>query len=145
MTPDLTPGRRHQVEEWLERPLTDDELVTVPRLDVLSLAQLAVVDTVANRNRLACLLYLRGIVEDVTMTEATAFMQRLERPRGGPAWHASGERRAQVEACLYRALTEAELAPVGSLGELTIAHLAVVRRLARYQRLAGFMYLEGVV
>src|SRR5215470_12929043 len=102
MTPDLTSGHRHQVEEWLERPLTDDELVTVTGLDALSLAQLAVVDVLVSRNRLACLLYLRGVIEDVSMAEATAFMQRLERPRDAPAWRAVGEPRAQVEACLYR-------------------------------------------
>jgi hypothetical protein len=103
------------------------------------------VDVLVSRNRLACLLYLRGVVEDVTMRDATAFMERLERPRDGPAWQASGERRAQVEACLYRALTEEELATAGSLDELTTAHLAVVRRLARFHRFAGFMYLEAVV
>ena len=78
MTGEFTVDRRHQVEEWLDRPLTDAELVDAPALDKLSPEQLAVVKTLVHRNRLACFLYLRGVVEDLAMSDALPFMEHVE-------------------------------------------------------------------
>jgi hypothetical protein len=63
-----------QVEGWVKRPLTADELVTVSSVHDLSDAQRDVFEALARRHRLAALLYLRGVVEGLTHSEATAIV-----------------------------------------------------------------------
>ncbi len=77
MTSLFTPGRQYQVEECLGRPLTSEELVDVASLEELSEAQLAVVNALARRNRLAGVLYLEGVVEDVLLRDARAFIDGI--------------------------------------------------------------------
>jgi len=57
----------------------------------------------------------------------------------------SFEGRAQVENELGRALIHQELSAVPSINELSPAHFAVLRSLARCQRLAALLYLRAVV
>jgi len=66
----------HQVEEWLERPLTNEELAPVTSLDELAATQLAVVKALANR-RLEGLIYLRTVVPGVLGNDALALIDRV--------------------------------------------------------------------
>jgi hypothetical protein len=77
MTSLFTSGRRYLVEECLGRPLTSEELVDVASLEELSAVQLAVVNALARRNRLAGVLYLEGVVEDILLRDARAFVDRV--------------------------------------------------------------------
>jgi hypothetical protein len=68
-----------QVEAWLGRSITDDELVEVHSLDELTKAQRKVVRSLA-RHRLNCLLYLRAVIPDITMHDAMPWLDRFEYP-----------------------------------------------------------------
>ena len=68
---------RYQVEEWLGRPLVSEELVVVQSLDDLLAGQLVVVNVLARRNRLAALLYLRGVVHEVTGDSGLDLIDRV--------------------------------------------------------------------
>jgi hypothetical protein len=68
---------QYQTEGWLMRPLMSEELVEVASLEELSTAQLAVVHILACQHRLNCLNYLRGVVHDVLVNDALAFIDRI--------------------------------------------------------------------
>lgn len=75
MTRDLE--YRYQIEGWLGRSLTDDELVLVGSVDKLSAAQEEVLIALARRNRLAAVLFLRGVVHELISTDALAIVDRI--------------------------------------------------------------------
>lgn len=80
MIDELDVHKRRQVESWLERPLEDHELVPVSGLAELTLAQRAVVDILARRHRLACMMYLRAVVHDLLINDAFAFIDEIRGP-----------------------------------------------------------------
>ena len=55
------------------------------------------------------------------------------------------EGRSQVEGALGRPVTDDELKVVASLGHLSSENIAVLRVLARRQRLAALLYLKAIV
>jgi hypothetical protein len=71
------PDRRYQVEECLGRRLTDEEIIDAASLEELSAAQLTVINILAHRNRLAALLYLRGVARNVLGDDAIALIDRI--------------------------------------------------------------------
>jgi hypothetical protein len=77
MTSYFNDDRRHQIEQWLGRPLAVEELRDVLSLDKLSPAQLSVLDVLARRQRLTALIYLRGVVRDVIGDDALALIDRI--------------------------------------------------------------------
>jgi hypothetical protein len=74
MTEELTPDRLLRIEEYLGRKLEANELVTVRSVAELSPEQHAIVDTLAPKHRLVCMLYLRGVVEDLLVQHAVDFV-----------------------------------------------------------------------
>ena len=78
MKDDFNGDKRSQVEGWLGRPLQPAELITVASLADLTPAQLAVVKLLADKHRLACLLYLDGVVRDVVTHEALTFINKMQ-------------------------------------------------------------------
>jgi len=50
----IDPKHRGQIETWLHRPLTDEELRPVSSFDMLSDDQVAVVASIQPRNRVPC-------------------------------------------------------------------------------------------
>jgi len=132
-----------QVESWLGRPLTQGELLPVESLDVLSPAQLAVVQALAPRSAFVAMLYLRNIVSTALVKDLQPFVDEF----------ASGCRSAQpkewpnlalFERYAGRALSIAEKQSVTSLHELAPAHRAMAATLALREPTVALLYLRRV-
>lgn len=133
-----------QVESWLGRPFTQDELLPAESLDRLSPEHLAVVQALAPRSTFTAMLYLRNIVSTASLRDLQPFVDDL----------ASGVRAAQpkdwpnlplFERYAGRPLSIAEKQSVSSLEELAPEHREMVATLARQERTVAFLYLCRVV
>ena len=133
-----------QVESWLGRPLTEEERLPAESLEMLSPAQLAVVESLAPRSAFTAMLYLRNIVSTALVKDLQPFVDDL----------ASGVRSTQpndwpnlplFERYAGRPLSIAEKQSVSSLEKLAPAHHAMVATLARQERTVAFLYLCRVV
>jgi len=58
---DLDPSHRKQIEETLGRPLSEEELVAVERLDELTPAELEVARVLVQQQLVLCSVYLRAL------------------------------------------------------------------------------------
>lgn len=74
MNDELTPDRLRQIEGWVGRPLTPDELIAVASVSDLSAAHKNVFEPLALKNRLAAFLYLRSVVPSLLHNEALAIV-----------------------------------------------------------------------
>jgi len=69
---------RAQIESWLHRPLTDDELRPVASFDELTDDQVAVVAEIRPRHMIAPMLFLQHVVPNATHLEIRTFMDNIE-------------------------------------------------------------------
>jgi hypothetical protein len=75
--PQIEPKHRQQIEKWLHRQLTDDELRSVDSLAALTNDQLEVVAELRPNNLIAPVLYLNFVVASATMNELTPFIDDI--------------------------------------------------------------------
>ena len=68
---------REQIESWLGRPLEPAELVPIATFEELSPLQLAVVETLAPRNTIVAMHYLRAIMPDVLTRDLMPFVDGI--------------------------------------------------------------------
>jgi hypothetical protein len=73
---ELDPRHREQIEETLGRPLADEELVAVDRLDELTPAELEVARALAQQQLVLCSEYLRALT-DASVGATKRFMDDL--------------------------------------------------------------------
>jgi hypothetical protein len=137
--------RRSQVEDALQRPLTDDELVVVADLAALSPSHLEVVEQLHRREPFAAIHYLQAVIEDDDpsalrkyVLSFDSFLAQRDKPTG---------LRAQqlYESELGRALTVDETVGATSLPSLTRAQREVARALAVKDRGVALAYLHDLV
>jgi hypothetical protein len=138
------PDQILQMESWLGRSLTPEELVPVESLEVLSPAHLAVVEILAPRSAFSAMLYLRNVVPSALVRDIQPFVDDF----------ASGSRAAQprewpnlalFERYAGRALSAAEKCSVSALDELSPEHIALATIFARQDQTVAFLYLSRVV
>lgn len=152
---EIDPKHRQQIERWLGRPLTEDELRPVESLDALADDQLGVVAAIRPKNLVAPLLYLNFLVPSASMDALTPFIDDIANviaARGSQGF-ASGARGPQsddwpnlplFERYAGRALSPAEKRPATNLQELSPAHLAITSLLAQQQETVAFLYLRRI-
>jgi hypothetical protein len=142
----MDPERRAQVEDALERPLTDEELVVVADLVSLPPSHLAVVERLHRRKEgIAALLYLRAVTNDINPSVLRNFVYDFDEviaQRDKPTglrflWHYENE--------LGRALTADEMVGATSLQSIPHAQREVARALAAKDRGVALLYLHDLV
>jgi hypothetical protein len=163
---EIDPKHRQQIERWLGRPLTVDELRPAESLEALADDQLDVVAAIRPKNLVAPVLYLNFLVPSAPMDVLTPFIDNIAsvvaarkyptsnraQPSGDDS--SSGARSTQshdwpnlplFERYAGRALSPIEKQPANSLEELSPAHLAITSMLARQERTVAFLYLRRIV
>jgi hypothetical protein len=137
---------RHQVEMFLRRPLTDDELQEVPSLDQLTDDQIAVVTTIRPRNRIAPALYVKAVVPTANHADVMKFIDEdieriaIERrpPEDLPNQH-------MFEHHAGRPLRPMERVRVESFEKMSHEQIELARTLARAGLATCFLYLSRIV
>jgi hypothetical protein len=141
----IEPKHRQQIERWLDRQLTDDELHPVESLEDLTNDQLEVVAQLRPQNLIAPILYLNFVVPSATMAVLSPFIDNIadvvaarKPPRDWPNL-------PLFERVAGRALSASEKRSVATLQELSPEHLALATTLARQEHVVAFLYLGRVV
>jgi hypothetical protein len=140
----IEPKHRAQVEMWLKRPLTDDELQTVSSFDALTDEQVAIVAAIRPRNLIAPLLFLKAVVPTATHREVVDFMDTIEGVAivRRPPPELPDQR--IFEHFAGRPLEPADRARVGTIYKMNPAQIELVETLARKDRAVAFLYLSRV-
>jgi len=140
----MDPERRSQVENALQRPLTDEELV-VADLDALPPSHLEVVEQLYRREPFAAIYYLTAVTNDDDHSKVRKYVlgfDNLVAQRHKP----TGLRAQQLyESELGRALTADETVGATSLQAITRAQREVARALAAKDRGVALAYLHDLV
>lgn len=141
----MEPKRRAQVEDALQRPLTDEELVVVADLAALSSSHLAVIERIYRRAPIAAFYYLSAVTNDGNPSALRRFVYDFDEfiaQRDKP----TGLRAQQLyESELGRALTADETVGATSLQSITRAQREVARTLAVKDRGVALAYLHDLV
>jgi hypothetical protein len=74
----IDPNHRAQIEDWLHRPLTDEELRPVSSLDMLSDDQVSIVAEIQPRNRIAPALFLRAVVPTAEFQDVLDYIDSIQ-------------------------------------------------------------------
>lgn len=74
---EIDPKHRQQIERWLGRRLTEDELRQVQSLDALTEGQLEIVAAIRPNNIVAPVLYLNFVVPSASMDALTPFIDNI--------------------------------------------------------------------
>lgn len=140
----IDPKHRGQVEAWLHRPLTDEELQPVSSFDMLSDDQVTVVASIQPRNRIAPLLFLQAVVPTADHQDLIDYIDNiqdvyvvrcppLELPDQRIFEHYAG-----------RPLEPAERVRAGTVYKMTSAQVELAKVLALKDLTVAFLYLSRV-
>lgn len=141
----MTFRYRGMVEMFLDRPLTDAELQEVPSIAELTDDQVAVIAAIRPRNRNAPLVYVKAVVPTADHREVMKLIdediERIAVERRPPEELPNQD---WFERHAGRPLSPRERVRVGSLEELSPAHIELARTLARADPTTCFLYLKRV-
>lgn len=140
----IDPGNRRQIETWLHRQLTDDELRPVNSLDMLSDDQVSVVAEIQPRNRIAPMLFLQAVVPTAKRLDILDYIDNIqdvyvvrfpppELPDQRIFEHYAG-----------RPLESAERVRAGTVYKMTSAQVELAKTLALKDLAVAFLYLSRV-
>jgi uncharacterized protein related to proFAR isomerase len=140
----IDPKHRGQIESWLHRALTDEELRPVSSLDALSDDQVAVVAAIQPRNRIAPLLFLDAVVLSAKHQDIIDYIDSVqdvyvvrfpppELPDQRIFEHYAG-----------RPLEPAERVRAGTVYKMTSAQVVLAKTLALKDLTVAFLYLSRV-
>jgi hypothetical protein len=142
---EIQPKHRRQIERWLRRQLTEDELRPVESLEALANDQLEVVAELRPQNLIAPVLYLNFVDPSATMADLTPFIDNIadivaarKAPRDWPNL-------ALFERYAGRALSAAEKRSAATLQDLSPEQIALATTLACQEQAVAFLYLGRVV
>ena len=140
----IDPSNRGQIEDWLARPLTDDELRPVNSLEMLSDDQVAIVAAIQPHNRIAPMLFLQAVVPTATRLDIVDYIDNIqdvyvircpppELPDQRIFEHYTGGPLAHAERVL-----------AGTVYKLTSAQVELAKLLAPKDLTVAFLYLSRV-
>jgi hypothetical protein len=140
----IEPKHRGQIEDWLDRPLTDEELRPVTSLEELSNDQVAIVASIQPRNRIAPMLFLQAVVPSGGFREILDYIDSIqdvyvvrfpppELPDQRIFEHYAG-----------RPLEPAERVRAGTVYKMTSAQVELAKTLALKDLTVAFLYLSRV-
>jgi hypothetical protein len=140
----IDPKHRGQIEAWLHRSLTDEELRPVSSFDMLSDDQIAVVASIQPRNRIAPLLFLQALIPTADHQDLIDYIDNIqdvyvvrfpppELPDQRIFEHYAG-----------RPLEPAERVRAGTVYKMTSAQVELAKTLALKDLAVAFLYLSRV-
>jgi hypothetical protein len=140
----IDPTNRGRIEDWLDRPLTDEELRPVSSLDLLSDEQVAIVAAIQPRNRIAPLLFLEAVVPTEKRQVIVDYIDNIndiyvvrfpppELPDQRIFEHYAG-----------RPLEPAERVRAGTVYKMTSAQVELAKTFALKDLTVAFLYLSRV-
>lgn len=140
----IDPDHKRQIEDWLGRQLTNDELRPVESLDALSDDQLAVVAVIRPRNLIAPLLYLRFVVPSALTRELINLIDNIAGVVASRRPPLDLPNLPLFERYLGRSLEPVERMQVAALEDLSPAHIAAATALFNAEPMVGFLYLQRI-
>jgi hypothetical protein len=140
----IDPSNRRQIENWLHRQLTDDELRPASSLDGLSDDQVSVVAEIQPRNRIAPMLFLQAIVPTAKRLEILDYIDNIQDVYvvRFPPPELPDER--IFEHYAGRPLEPAERVRAGTVYKMTSEQVALAKTLALEDLAVAFLYLSRV-
>lgn len=142
----MTIDQKHrgQIEAWLHRPLTDEELRPASSLDTLSDDQVAVVASIQPRNRIAPLLFLEALVPTAKHQDVIDYIDSVQDVYivRFPAPELPDQR--IFEHYAGRPLEPAERVRAGTVYKMTSAQVELAKMLALKDLTVAFLYLSRV-
>jgi hypothetical protein len=140
----IDPTDRGRIENWLDRPLTDEELLPVESLDMLSDDQVAVVAAIQPRNRIAPLLFLHAVVPTAKRLDLVDYIENIEDVYvvRFPPPELPDQR--IFEHYAGRPLEPAERVRAGTVYKMTSAQVGLAKTLALKDLTVAFLYLSRV-
>jgi hypothetical protein len=140
----IDPSHRAQIEDWLHRPLTDDELRPVGSLDMLSDDQVSIVAEIQPRNRIAPSLFLQAIVPTAGFVDILDYIDGIQDVYivRFPPQELPDQR--IFEHYAGRPLEPAERVRAGTVYKMTSAQVELATTLALKDLTIAFLYLSRV-
>jgi hypothetical protein len=135
---------REQVESWLHRLLTDDELRPAPSLAALTDAQVAVVAAIRPHNRIAPMLFLQAVVPTAAHRDIVDFIDNIDDLALARVPPAELPDQRIFEHFAGRPLDPAERALVGTVYKMNPPQIELATTLARKDRAVAFLYLSRI-
>lgn len=140
----IDPNHRSQIESWLHRPLTDEELRPVSSLDMLSDEQVSIVASIQPRNAIAPGLFLQAVVPTASFRDVIDYIDSIqdvyivrypppELPDQRIFEHYAG-----------RSLEPAERVRAGTVYKMRGAQVELAKTLALKDLTVAFLYLSRV-
>ena len=140
----IDPQDRGRIEHWLDRPLTDEELLPVSALDELSNDQVAIVASLQPRSQIAPLLFLHAVVPTAKRLDLVDYIENIEDVYvvRFPAPELPDQR--IFEHYAGRPLEPAERVRAGTVYKMTSAQVELAKKLALKDLTVAFLYLSRV-
>jgi hypothetical protein len=140
----IDPDDRSRIEDWLHRPLTDEELRPASSLEMLSDDQVAIVAKIRPHNLIAPMLFLRAVVPTAERQDVFDYIDSIEDVyvvRFPPP--ALPDQRI-FEHYAGRPLEPAERVRAGTVYKMRSAQVELARALALKDITVAFLYLSRV-
>ena len=140
----IDPENRGRVEDWLDRPLTDEELQPVSSFDKLSDDQVAVVAAIQPRNRIAPMLFLQAVVPTAKYQEIVDYIDNVQDVYIVRQPPSDLPDQQIFEHYIGRRLEPLERVRVGTVYKLRSAQVELATVLAQKDLTVAFLYLSRV-
>jgi hypothetical protein len=135
---------RGQIEAWLGRPLTDDELRPASSLDTLSDDQVSVVASIQPRNRIAPLLFLQAVVPSADHQDLIDYSDNIQDVYVACRPPPELPDQRIFEHYAGRPLEPAERVRAGTVYKMTSAQVGLAKTLALKDLAIAFLYLSYI-
>jgi hypothetical protein len=140
----IDPKHRGQIETWLHRPLTEEELRPVSSLDMLSDDQVSIVAAIQPRNRIAPLLFLQTVVPTARHQDVIDYIDNIEDVYVIRRLPAELPDQRIFEHYAGRPLEPAERVRAGTVYKMTHAQVELAKTLALKDLAVAFLYLSCI-
>lgn len=140
----IDPKHRGQIEAWLHRSLTDEELRPASSFDMLSDDQVAVVASIQPRNRIAPLLFLQALIPNADHQDLIDYIDNIEDVYVVRFPPPELPDQQIFEHYAGRPLEPAERVRAGTVYKMTSAQVELAKTLALKDLAVAFLYLSRV-
>lgn len=140
----IDPNHRAQIEDWLDRQLTDEELRPVSSLEMLSDDQVSIIAEIRPRNRIAPTLFVQAVVPTAKFREILDYIDNIEDVYIARFPPPELPDQRIFEHYAGRPLEPAERVRAGTVYKMTSAQVELAKTLALKDITVAFLYLSRV-
>jgi len=142
----VTSAERAQIEMWLGRPLTDDELESVPTSSDLTESHARVLAHLyRKKSGTALVMYIHHVVPSAGIHGAHRFVAEYDGPPSNDSTSGNLRMLSTYEHFLGRKMNRDEQQRQNSLQDLSAKQRIVARELARGDSIVAISYLTEIV